>query len=87
MKEDSVTLSTQEQRRLMVLNQLAAGRFRAQRRQRWWGDDYEIARHALERIPFGRFATATEIAAVISFLVSDAASFVKREVIPIDGGE
>jgi len=51
-----------------------------------WGNE-EIAKRVLERNPIGRFATADEVASVIAFLVSDAASYVNGEVLPIDGGE
>jgi NAD(P)-dependent dehydrogenase (short-subunit alcohol dehydrogenase family) len=39
-----------------------------------------------ERTPLGRMGTPAEIAAVISFLVSDDASFVTGEVLVADGG-
>jgi NAD(P)-dependent dehydrogenase (short-subunit alcohol dehydrogenase family) len=51
-----------------------------------WGNE-DIARRVLERNPMGRFATADEVASTIVFLVSDAASYVNGEVLPIDGGE
>ena len=37
-------------------------------------------------IPLGRMASPHEIAWVISFLASDASSFVNDAIIPVDGG-
>jgi 3-oxoacyl-[acyl-carrier protein] reductase len=39
-----------------------------------------------ERIPLGRFARADEVAAVIAFLCSEAASYVNGATIDVDGG-
>ena len=36
--------------------------------------------------PLGRLGTASEVAAVVAFLLSDQASFVSGAVIPLDGG-
>ena len=49
--------------------------------------DPEADRAAIaDRHPLGRFAAPAEIAAVIVFLASDAASFVSGAILPVDGG-
>jgi 3-oxoacyl-[acyl-carrier protein] reductase len=40
----------------------------------------------LGQIPMGRFGAAEEVAALVSFLVSEAASYITGQVITIDGG-
>jgi meso-butanediol dehydrogenase/(S,S)-butanediol dehydrogenase/diacetyl reductase len=49
------------------------------------GDNALMAKFA-ERIPLGRGADPSEIAAVVAFLASDDASFVSGVAMPVDGG-
>jgi NAD(P)-dependent dehydrogenase (short-subunit alcohol dehydrogenase family) len=49
--------------------------------------DPDAVRHAMTRmVPLGRYGEPSEIAAVILFLASDAASFVTGTAMPVDGG-
>ncbi|KHF29914.1 putative 2,4-dienoyl-CoA reductase [Anoxybacillus sp. BCO1] len=40
-----------------------------------------------DSVPLGRFGTPEEIAAVASFLLSDAAAYINGECITVDGGQ
>jgi len=46
----------------------------------------EATRAMLSKVPMGRFGTADEVAAVVHFLASDAASFVTAQCLDASGG-
>jgi L-xylulose reductase len=51
----------------------------------YWGRE-DVAGPFLQAMPLGRWATEDEIAAPITFLLSDAASMISGVSLPIDGG-
>ena len=50
------------------------------------GDPEGIKAFVAGNVPMGRLGTAEDVTAVVSFLASDASSYISGAVIPVDGG-
>jgi 3-oxoacyl-[acyl-carrier protein] reductase len=46
----------------------------------------EYKNNLLKKIPFGRFGNPEEVAALVSFLISDNGEYVSGQSLVIDGG-
>ncbi len=67
------------------VNCVAPGLFQTRFAEALWGNE-EILGRALANNPMGRIGSPEEIAGVVVFLVSDAASYVNGAVLVVDGG-
>jgi 3-oxoacyl-[acyl-carrier protein] reductase len=68
----------------ITVNSIAPGRIATARLEQLY--ETRSADADLAQIPLGRFGSAEEVAAVVAFLASDAASYVSGTLIPVDGG-
>jgi len=46
----------------------------------------EVVEHALKLIPANRLGQPEEVAAAVSFLLSESAGYITRQVISVNGG-
>jgi NAD(P)-dependent dehydrogenase (short-subunit alcohol dehydrogenase family) len=67
------------------VNAVAPGLIKTRFAEALWGNEAILDR-VLAANPMGRIGAPDEVAGVVAFLVSDAASYVNGEVIAIDGG-
>jgi NAD(P)-dependent dehydrogenase (short-subunit alcohol dehydrogenase family) len=68
------------------VNSISPGHTLTPLMESWLKEDPERGRHGIEIQPLGRMAQPVEIAKVVSFVLSDAASFVNGADLSVDGG-
>jgi NAD(P)-dependent dehydrogenase (short-subunit alcohol dehydrogenase family) len=79
-------LGVQFARERIRVNALCPGPVNTSMLQQLFAKDPERAARRLVHVPMGRFAEADEIAAAVTFLASDDASFVTASTFLVDGG-
>jgi NAD(P)-dependent dehydrogenase (short-subunit alcohol dehydrogenase family) len=79
-------LGVQFARERIRVNALCPGPVNTSMLQDFFAKDPERAARRLVHVPMGRFAEADEIAAAVTFLASDDASFVTASTFLVDGG-
>ncbi len=79
----TMTLAAQHARQNIRVNAVAPGVIETPMLQAYRAEQLDAIRAA---VPLGRFAAPEEIAAVVSFLVSDKASYITGETINANGG-
>jgi 3-oxoacyl-[acyl-carrier protein] reductase len=70
----------------ITVNTIAPGRIDTERLREVYEHSDRTPEEDAERIPLRRVGSPQEIASVVCFLASDAASYVTGAVIPVDGG-
>jgi 3-oxoacyl-[acyl-carrier protein] reductase len=78
------TLAREVGPRKITVNSIAPGRIETERLAEVYAG--EPRAEDLEAIPLRRFGAPAEVAQVVCFLASDAASYMTGSVIPVDGG-
>lgn len=68
------------------VNAVAPGIVSTPTSRRLAGGDDALASRVAERVPLGRVGQPTDVAQAISFLVSDAASYITGHTLVVDGG-
>jgi len=79
-------LGVQFAREGIRVNALCPGPVNTPLLQELFASDPERAQRRLVHVPMGRFAEASEIAAAVTFLASDDASFITASSFLVDGG-
>jgi len=79
-------LGVQFAREGVRVNALCPGPINTPLLQELFAKDPERAARRMVHIPMGRFGEATEIAAAVTFLASDDASFITASTFLVDGG-